>query len=140
MLGYPRSVIGRMIDGMPSNRCVACSGIGRVPGAQQGAAMQYTKCAVCNGAGKVDLTPSTHSVNPAFIHSTSSYCGDPASERMDWAICQLTIPRAKQVLIIEYCERGTQAAKARELGITQGRYSQVLSESLDALGANLVIP
>lgn len=137
VLGYPRSVIGRMIDGLPSNKCIACDGVGRVPGTQQGAAMQYTSCAICGGAGKVDLKPSPHCVNPAFIHSTVAYISDEYCERIDYAICQLTTPKAVKVLIIEYGERGTQAAKAKSIGISTVWYEKILQAALKELSLAL---
>lgn len=57
-LGLPRvTIIGRVLDGMPSTKCTLCDGQGKVPGWKVHAHAHFVQCPQCGGAGKIKADP-----------------------------------------------------------------------------------
>lgn len=126
--GYGKTMIEKLIEGMPGTRCPACQGSGR---------RRYGVCGTCHGAGQVRLAPEAHKVritpcqhcehspvrgevdgrtcvacggngyrtlveakiNPAHIRSTFRPPDYPLYERIDRLVCEL---RRRDVLLGYY--------------------------------------
>lgn len=114
--GYGKTMLQRIMDGMPGTVCPTCAGRRILPG--------YPACPTCSGTGRVKLKPeserqlrlrckpcggmgevagktclhcrgqgyrwkSTVKVNPAYIGSTYREPSDPVSERIDRLVCEM---------------------------------------------------
>jgi hypothetical protein len=136
-IGWSRTtVLGRMLDDMPSTKCIACNGAGRVSRQSIQVIGSYVTCSMCGGQGRIKADPrATSKINPAFIRSTrQSGPGqvDPVIERLDYLIAQLRVGHKQRwydVLIEEYHGLGTQKMKAARIGISPGYYSKLLQSA-----------
>ena len=114
--GYGKTMLQRVMDGMPGTICPTCAGRRHLAG--------YPACPTCSGTGRVKLKPeaerhnrirckpcggkgeiegrtcmhcrgqgykwkSTVKVNPAYISSTYREPDDAQSERIDRLVCEL---------------------------------------------------
>lgn len=138
-LGWPRrTVLGRVLDGMPSTKCIACQGSGRVAGHRIGAVVAFVHCALCEGAGRVKADNDPACCNPAFIRSTAPFASDREeviSERVDALVAGLGGADETRslyfVLFFEYTRSGTQRMKAQKLGISDRWYRDLLGRAHD---------
>ena len=126
-IGWPRkSMLGRMMDGMPGTNCPTCQGRGKN--------QEFETCPTCSGEGRVKLDPGGKKVNPAFIPSTYRLPDDPQSEDVDHLICELRAAdktyKYFYVLWAEYVKpNGTQDIKARRMNMSHGYYRYLLHEA-----------
>lgn len=133
-LGYPRkTILGKILDGLPSTTCTLCHGAKRVAGNRVGADARWVTCPQCSGEGKIKADPDGVKVNPAFIRSTASPAGyddDPQSQHVDWLVCVKLTEYQRSVLLIEYTHNGTQEMKATREGISHSYYSRTLRDAI----------
>ena len=130
--GYPAStVLGRILDGLPSTKCTLCDGYGVVKGAKFGLSGRL-QCPRCHGNGKIKANDTPSKINPAFINSTDQTYRLPKiqfnflAHKVDLVVQTGLTNRQKDVAYIEYFEPGSQYKKARILGIAQQVYSKYL--------------
>lgn len=113
-----KSMLGRMLDGMPGVICPQCRG-------------RDEDCEICFGEGKVRMDPSSKRINPAFIPSTYRQPDDPESERVDRIMCELRAsPKTIKYFFVLWAEYvkplGTQDVKANNMNISPGYYRVLL--------------
>lgn len=53
--GYGKTLISKLIDGMPGTNCPTCRGNGRAPGARIAGKQSHVVCPDCGGSGRVQL-------------------------------------------------------------------------------------
>ena len=140
-MGYGPTVIGRMLDGMPSTKCTVCDGAGKVAGHRVGAWSPHVECPNCAGNGKIKALSTKRKINPAFIPSTHREVDDPMSEHIDRIVSGF---RGKQdkyfwVIIHEYCTSGTQEQKARRLNISYVNYKKRLQRAVEFIEEGLTV-
>lgn len=138
-LGYPKStILGKILDGLPSTTCTLCHGRKQVPGHKVGAQARFIQCPQCAGQGRIKADPDRVRVNPAFIRSTVTpgcYGQDPQSEQVDRIVCAKLSAQQYDVIMEEYSKNGTQVTKAQWLRISQQRYSEILCNAKDVIEA-----
>lgn len=150
------SVLGRVLDGMPSTRCTNCQGACRVKAADYARTKHYTVCTLCGGKGKIKPESTSDKINPAFIHSTSDGdCDDnPIFEYIDYLATftsnHLDFPR-RQVIAVEFCDSVTGPYKfkasrvrlpakrqQRKDGISIRYYKLLLRTALEIIEVKLI--
>lgn len=131
-----RTLLGRMLDGMPGTTCPKCLGKGHVHIQPDTGPKVKLECPTCDGQGRVKLDTRETLVNPALIMPTGSkarYDDDPVAQRVDWIICAHMTEDSRIILRLQYLRNGTQEQKARRLRISQGHYSKILGEAVEEL-------
>ncbi len=132
-LGYGPTMIGRMLDGMPSTKCTICNGAGKVAGHRVGAWADHVTCPNCAGKGKIKALSTMYKINPVCIQSTHRESDDPVSERIDQLVAGLSQEGKTLkywfILYYEYLRSGTQEMKAAKMGWSQQYYSRLLQEA-----------
>lgn len=130
-LGWPKkTILGKLRDDMPTNLCPVC--IGREKPIQN--------CPVCGGDGRIKLEARNDKASPAFIRGNGnrqSYDDDPQSQRVDWLVCTELTEDQREVLISAFCRNGTQTQKAREIGISQQKFSMIQDEAMAIVESRL---
>lgn len=58
--GYGKTILQRVLEGMPGTNCPTCAGSGRAPGALIGRKGTFIACPTCGGNGRVKLDASDH--------------------------------------------------------------------------------
>lgn len=53
--GFGKTILQRMMEGVPGTGCPTCGTKGRVPGSLVGSSDPFVKCPTCGGAGRVPL-------------------------------------------------------------------------------------
>lgn len=141
-LGFPRkTILGKILDGLPSTTCTLCHGGKRVAGSRVGADARWVTCPQCSGEGRIKADPDGVKVNPAFIRSTAnpaSYDEDPQSQQVDWLVCMKLTEYQRSILLIEYTHSGTQEMKAMREGVSHSYYSRTLKDAINEIEAGLV--
>jgi hypothetical protein len=61
--GYGKTILQRVLEGMPGTGCPTCGTKGRVPGSLVGSSAPFVKCPTCSGHGRVPLDASDHKIN-----------------------------------------------------------------------------
>lgn len=118
-LNWPsKSMLGKMMDGMPGVICPTCRG--RDP-----------DCEICFGEGKVKLDPGGNKINPAFVPSTYRQPDDPQSQAVDRLMCELRMSdKTKKYFFVLWSEYvkplGTQEVKATKMSISHAYYRYLL--------------
>lgn len=64
----PTTTLGKIVDGLPSLKCVRCNGKGSLPLMDGG----KEECPVCLGDGKVKASPGGVKAHPGLIRSTAT--------------------------------------------------------------------
>ncbi len=138
----PVNLLGRMLDGMPSTKCIACNGSGiRSVGRAGGG------CSVCGGSGKVNADPRGVKINPALIRSTVPGGSIPGFyhvethrlfQRITWIVITMLTKDQYAVVMLEYIIQSRNRNDAiKELGITHQRYNRLLDEAVGVIDANI---
>lgn len=134
-LGYGRSILARVIDGLPTLKCRGCAGKGETLIKHNGSAF-WNVCATCQGSGRIIGHSTDNQINPAFIHGSKPGDPDEISPQVDRAVCRLAeLPQI--VVMQEYTRNGTQEIKAIRIGVSERHYRAVLSSALDRIEADL---
>ena len=60
--GYGKTILQRVLEGMPGTNCPTCAGKGRAPGALIGRKGTFIACPTCGGSGRVKLDATDHRV------------------------------------------------------------------------------
>lgn len=60
--GYGKTILQRVLEGMPGVGCPTCAGKGRAPGALIGSKSTFIPCPTCGGSGRVKLDATDHQV------------------------------------------------------------------------------
>ena len=60
--GYGKTILQRVLEGMPGTGCPTCAGKGRAPGALIGSKSTFIPCPTCGGSGRVKLDATDHQV------------------------------------------------------------------------------
>jgi hypothetical protein len=127
--GWPAStVLGRVLDGLPSTLCTLCLGKKWLQGAKFGLQGKIV-CPRCSGQGSIKINDSEALINPAFISSTDSTYRIPKiqfnylAHKVDLVVQTGLTRRQKQVTYLEYGEPGSQYRKAKILKISPPAYS-----------------
>lgn len=133
--GFPAStVLGRILDGLPSTKCTLCDGYGVVKGAKFGLSGRL-QCPRCHGNGKIKADHTPSKINPAFINSTDQTYRLPKiqfnflAHKVDHVVQTGLTDKQKDVAYIEYFEPGSQYKKAKILNIRQNTYSELLTRT-----------
>lgn len=135
--------------------CPTCAGLGRVKLDARDKADRRIDCEPCQARGETDGRTCLHchgrgyrvesyvKVNPAFIPMTYHDPDDPVSQRIDRLVCEL---RQRDELLgyffviwAEYCDArgGTQAMKARRLGLSEDAFKKRLQRAVEWIGEAL---
>lgn len=141
-LGWPRkTLLGKILDGLPSTRCPVCQGRGKVPVpvGRFGRELPWILCPQCHGDGKVKADPHGEKANPAFIKGTydPTFGDDPLCQKIDRIVCSKLTEYERSIVIGEYTSNGTQAHKAERLNISQSYYSKLLGVALESIAQSL---
>ncbi len=130
--GYGRTILDKLLSGMPGRGCPVCRRKGRVDG---------LICPVCHGKGTVELDKHNNKINPAFIRQTSKYYGNALMERVDRIVSDLRRDPKTQsqyfVILAEFCRNGTQEVKANRMGISDSYYSRLLKQAIEHIDQSL---
>lgn len=62
--GYGKTILQRVLEGMPGTGCPTCAGKGRAAGALIGRKGTFIPCPTCGGTGRVKLDATDHHVIP----------------------------------------------------------------------------
>ena len=135
-LGYGPTVIGRMIDGLPSTKCTRCDGSGDVVVENIHKHKIKTACPRCDGLGKIKSASTAHKINPAFISGTGARFENPIYHKIDRAVCDLKYMH-QIVVMSEFCESGTYEIKSDKMGVSRKHYSRILKEAITILEEKL---
>ena len=123
-LGYGKTPLARMMDGMPGTNCPLCRTTGKYGG---------NTCPQCSGLGRIKLDPSSTrlKINPAGIRSTGQPEDNPIFYTLDAIIAQQLSAKRKRIIKAEYVwwPSETQKERARRLGISHGHFRDLLYET-----------
>lgn len=125
--GYGRSIMDRMLSGMPSTRCPQCAH-SRRPGEilqRVEKTYQYVECPRCGGRGRLYMNVRGK-VNPALIPSTAPYTGGEYSWRIEDIVMQHLSDEQRRVLIERYCGLGRHQDKAARLRMSPRTFGRIL--------------
>lgn len=139
-LGFPsRTILGKLLDGMPGIKCPACLGAKRLECGVIGHVVQYITCPQCSGQGEVKHDGDIHKVNPYFIRSTAGYVEkeDPVSERVDWLYCTDLTELERNIIWSEYALNGNRNQKISRLRVTHQYYNDELDKAHRKLAEGL---
>ena len=129
-LYFPRrTILGKLLDGMPGLKCPCCLGSKKIEVGRHGSVVQYATCPQCSGQGEVKSSGDPNKVNPYFIRPTSGESDheDPVSIRIDWLLATEVSENERAVVMAEYTWNGDRNAKISRLRITHLSYNDILS-------------
>jgi hypothetical protein len=138
-LGYPsRTILGKLLDGMPGKKCPTCRGSKRFKCGIIGHVVQYITCPQCSGQGEVKHDADIKKVNPYFIRPTNyEEKPDPVSERMDWLYCTELAELERNIIWAEYVLNGNRNVKIGRLKVTHAYYNATLTQAHQKLADGL---
>lgn len=139
-IGWPTiTVLGKVLDGLPSTKCTTCQGRGYLTNADHAAVRGRLSCKTCNGEGKIKTDSSIDKVNPAFIASTrhSGASDDPVSQHVDWVVCAMLSEDQRAVVMHEFVYSRNRNKALRHLRITHQYFNELLDGGLGLIGDEL---
>ena len=120
-LGYGKTVLARMLDGMPGTFCPYCAGKGKRDG---------DTCPQCSGLGRIKLDPSSTrlKINPAFIVSTHLPEDNPLFYVVDRAVAGLPKQQYKAVMseYVWHISEPDQRRRAKRLRLSYSNFKKSL--------------
>lgn len=143
-LGFPRTtLLGAVLDGMPSTNCHVCRGRGQAYGGD---------CPTCSGSGKIRSDPDVGKINPAFLRSTrvrGCQPDNPVCEQIDRLVCKmkrlefegrLYPARIYYAFMQEFCRQDYRRIQwMQRFNIMQNEFEYLVNRSLIFVGHGLKI-
>ena len=117
-LGYGKTILAQLMDGMPGTFCPHCHGSGRHQGHD---------CPQCSGLGRVKLDPGSTrlKINPAFLKATHQPEENPLFFEIDRIVAQKLPKQQQRVIMSEYVwhiREPDQKRRAKRLGMSYANF------------------